>query len=110
MEEHAEHVKESKKEEKPPEFDLPKEEKDAYKKLVEVAKGRLEGDIPIGDEYWALREEIRKAKSRDCFNKPPKPGSLAAKEAAAKSREEPKEEKKEVSAADRPPHKPETKL
>lgn len=31
---------------------------EAYKQLADAAKGRLESEIPLGDNYWAVRAQI----------------------------------------------------
>lgn len=35
------------------------EEKELYAKLNEALNGRLEGEVPLSDEYWNVRNEVQ---------------------------------------------------
>jgi len=50
--------------------EVPKNKKKAYEKLAKLMRGRLESDIPPGDDYWQVLGTIRKMDAAKEFTEP----------------------------------------
>ena len=50
--------------------EVSKNKKKAYAQLSKLMRGRLEGDIPPGDDYWQVLSTIRKMEAGKEFTEP----------------------------------------